>query len=188
MFSTTISVLSTHHHALKKQYRIPLVAYRRPPNLKDLLVRAAYGQVKETYTGNSKCQQPRCKTCAHIKMGLTIRSTTTGEVFKIRATANCCTKNVVCVIECKKCATQYEGETKNALRVRLTGHRSDIQHRRTDRPVAKHFCQPDHSIRDLTIMVVEKIHRNDANYRRRKESHWIKALRSLTPDGLNINP
>ena len=57
-----------------------------------------------------------------------------------------------------------------------------------DRPVAKHFCQLDHSIRDLTIMVVEKIHKNDANYRRRKESQWIHVLRSLTPDGLNINP
>ena len=63
----------------------------------------------------------------------------------------------------------------------------DIQHRRTDRPVAKHFCQSDHSIHDLTIMVVEKIYKNDANYRRRKESHWIKILRSLTPHGLNIN-
>ena len=64
---------------------------------------------------------------------------------------------------------------------------SDVQHRRTDRSVAKPFCQPDHSIRDLTIMVVLKIHKNDANYRRWKESHWIKALCLLTPDGLIIN-
>ena len=129
-----------------------------------------------------------CKTCAHIKMGITIRSTTTGEVFKVKASADCCTKNVVYVIECKKCAAQYVGETENALRVRLTGHRSDIHHRRTDRPVARHFCQSDHSIHDLTIMAVEKIHRNDVNFRRRKESHWISILHTLIPDGLNINP
>ena len=57
-----------------------LVAYR-PPKLKDLLVRAAYGQVKQTHTGNSRCRQPRCKTCAHI-MGTTICSTTTGKNFQ----------------------------------------------------------------------------------------------------------
>ena len=87
----------------------PLLAYRCPPNLKYLLVRAAYGQVKEAYMGNSQCQQPRCKTYTHIhvKIGLTLHSAMTGEVFKIKATANCCTKNVVYVIECKKCTTQY---------------------------------------------------------------------------------
>ena len=102
--------------------------------------------------------------------------------FKVKASADCCTKNVVYVIECKKCAVQYIGETENALRVQLTGHRSDITHQLMDRLVARHFCQSDHSIHDLTIMVVEKIHRNDVNFRRRKESHW-----TLTPDSLNIN-
>ena len=95
---------------------------------------------------------------------------------------------MIYVIECKMCATQYVGETEYTHRVRLTGCTSDIQHGRTDRTVAKHFCQRDQSIRDLTIMVVEKIHKNDANYRRRKESNWIKALCLLTSNGLNINP
>ena len=145
----------------------------------------AYGQVKETHTGNSRCRQPHCKTCTHVT---TIRSTTTGKTFKVKASGDCCTKNVVYVIECKRCAVQYFAETENALRVRLIGHRSDINHRRTDRPMVKHFCQSDHSINDLTIMAVEKIHRNDVNLRRRKESHWISILSTLIPDGLNINP
>ena len=85
-----------------------LVAYRRPPpNLKDVLVRAAFGQVEETYTGNSRCQQPCCKTFTHIKEGITLRSTTTNEIFRVKATANCCTKNVVYV----KCSIQYVRET-----------------------------------------------------------------------------
>ena len=121
-------------------------------------------------------------------MGTTIRSMITGKTFKVKASADCCTKNVVYVIQCKRCAVQYVGETENTLRVRLTGHRSDINHRRMDRPMAKHFCQSDHSIHDLTIMAVEKIQRNDVNVRRRKESHWISVLRTLIPDGLNINP
>ena len=163
----------------------PLVAYRRPPNLRNLLVRATYGQLKETYRGNSRCNQPRCKTCAHMKLGTTFCSKTTGEEFRVKATADCRTSNVIYLIECKKCSVQYVGETENALRVRLTGHRSDIKHHRTEKPVARHFNLSDHSIDDLSIMVIEKIHREDVEYRRRKESHWITTIRSMRPDGLN---
>ena len=58
----------------------------------------------------------------------------------------------------------------------------------TDRPMAKHFSLPDHSMEDLSIMVIEKIYRKDTDHRRRKESHWIEMILSLTPDGLNLNP
>ena len=106
---------------------------------------------------------------------------------KVKASADCFTKNVVYVIECKKCAIQYVGETENALHIRLTGHSSDINHRRTDRPMAKHFCQSDHSIRNVIIMDVEKIHKNNVNLRLWKESYWISVLRMLYPEGLVIN-
>ena len=200
---------------LKKALPNPLlIAYRRPPNLKYLSVREAYGQVKETYTRNSRCRQPLERPFGEGSLWLSKRnlhgvqpmstttlqdmhphkngcdnprSTSTGQTFKVKASADCCTKNVVYVIECKKCAVQYVGETENALRVQLTGHRSDITHQRTDRPVARHFCQSHHSIHDLTRMAVEKIHRIGVNFRWRKESHWISVLRTLTPDGLNIN-
>ena len=68
------------------------------------------------------------------------------------------------LIECKKSAIQYFGETENALRVLLTGCQSDVKHRRTDRPVAKHFLLPDQSMEDLSIMVIEKIYREDTDY------------------------
>ena len=168
--------------------KCPLVAYRRPPNLRDLLVRAAFKQQRETYKGNSPCQHPRCKACAHIKTGTVFNSTTTGAQFRVKATADCGTSNVVYLIECRRCAIQYVGETENALRVRLTGHRSDIKHRRIEKPVAKHFSLPDHSMEDLKLMVIEKIHREDSEYRKRKESRWIEMIRSRTPDGLNLNP
>ena len=168
--------------------KYPLVAYRRPPNLKDLLVRAELKQQRETYKGNSPCKHPRCKACAHIKTGTVFNSTTTGAQFRVKATADCGTRNVVYLIECKQCNIQSVGETENALRVRLTGHRSDIKNRRIEKPVAKHFSLPGHSIDDLKIMTIEKIHREDSEYRKRKESRWIEMIRSLTPDGLNLNP
>ena len=93
--------------------------------------------------------------------------------------------NVVYVIECTKCSIQCIGETENALCVCLTGHRSDIRHKRMEKSVAKHFNSVDHSIKELTIMMIETIHREDTEYRRREPldrddqipgSGWTKPL------------
>ena len=84
-------------------------------------------------------------------------------------------------------AIQYVGEMENALRIRLTIHGSDINHQQIERAVARHFTLLDHSLKDLLIMVIERIHREDAEYRKVKESHWIEMIGSLTPDGLNLN-
>ena len=94
---------------------------------------------------------------------------------------------MVYLIECKKCSIQYVGQMDNALHIHLTGHWSDINHRWIEKPVVQHFNLGDHNIKDLSIMVIKKIHREDAEYRKRKENHWIEMLRSLTPDGLNLN-
>ena len=88
-------VVDTSPQLKKALSRPPLVAYRRPPNLKDLLVWDAFSQTKETYTENSHCRQPSCKACAHIKMGTTFCSTTTSQTFRIKATMNCRTRNIV---------------------------------------------------------------------------------------------
>ena len=106
----------------------------------------------------------------------------------MKTTADSSTSNVVYLIECRRCAIQYIGETENALRIRLTGHRSDIKHRRIEMPVAEHFSLPDHSMDDLQVMVIEKIHKEDNEYRKQKESCWIEMIRSRTPHGLNLNP
>ena len=62
----------------------PLVAYRRPKNLKDLLVRATLNPPERNYEATRQCGRPRCKTCAHIKMGVGFSSAVTGEQFRAR--------------------------------------------------------------------------------------------------------
>ena len=126
--------------------------------------------------------------CRHIKIGKEFESSVTGKIYQVKATANCKSRNVVYVIECKRCKKQYVGETENALHIRMNGHRSDIKHQRLEKPVAKHFNSKDHSLEDVSIFVIEQIHREDANFRKRKESYWIQILRSLTPEGLNLDP
>ena len=139
------------------------------------------------YRGNGRCEQSRCKVCADMKMGTTVNSTTTDERFLVKATADYQIRNVVYLVECRKCAIQYVGETEKALQIRLTGYRLDLNYQRTERPVAKHLTLLYHALKDLLIMVIKKICREDADYQKQKESCWIEMIRSLTPDGLNLN-
>ena len=69
----------------------------------------------------------------------------------IRYIITCRTRNLVYLIQCKKCSLQYVEETENALHVRMNGHRSDIRTRETDKSVSSHFCQPDHAIVDTVL-------------------------------------
>ena len=137
--------------------------------------------------GEFRCQQVGCKTCRHIQPIKAFKSSVTGKTYPIKATANCKTANVVYVIECIKCNKQYVGETENALHIRMNGHRSDIKHRHLEKPVASHFNSEGHSLEDLSIFVIEQIHREEANFRKAKESHWIQTLHSLVLEGLNLD-
>ena len=94
---------------------------------------------------------------------------------------------MVYVIECTKCNKQYVGETENVLHIRMNDHGSDIKRRCLEKPVASDFNSEGHSLEDLSIFVIEQIHKEEANFQKGKESHWIWALRSLVPEGLNYN-
>ena len=43
-----------------------------------------------------------------------------------------------------------------------------------------------HSFDDMTVMVIEQLHVADSVRRRQRESYWIYTLRTMTPDGLNL--
>ena len=80
---------------------------------------------------------------------------------------------------------QYVGETENALHIRMNGHRSDITTKKLDKPVAAHFNQPYHSLEDLRVMGIEKIE-DSKKWRKLRERYRIFNLRTLMPEGLNI--
>ena len=75
----------------------------------------------------------------------------------------------------------------NALHVWMNGHCSNIRTRKTEKPVAAHFCQSDHSMEDLEVRGIEKIYNNSTQWRRERESFWIFTLRTLAPDGMNLD-
>ena len=146
------------------------MAYRHPPNLRTLLVRAQFKPKQQlSYKGNSQCLQVHCKTCRNIQPLKSFKSLGTGKVFQIKATANCKMANVVYVNECRKCKKPCVRETENALHIRMNGNQLDIKHRHLDKLVANHFNSKCHSLEDLSIFVIEQIHRGgELSQRERK--------------------
>ena len=69
----------------------------------------------------------------------------------------------------------------------MDGHRFDIGTRKMEKPVMAHFCQPDHTMEDLEVRGIEKIHRNSKQWRKEKECYWIFTFRTLYPHRLNLN-
>ena len=194
-FSSLASVARRHMPILHSSQRLqqafpkpPIIAFRRPKNLRDLLVRSNL----ETPTpppdaGSAPCNSKRCKCCPEMVMANGFLSYRTGRRYNIRTHMTCKSSNIVYLITCRKCSVQYVGETENPLHIRMNGHRSDIRTGKLEKPVAAHFSQPGHSAGDLQVCGIEKIHRDSATWRKQRESYWIFELRTLIPNGLNLN-
>ena len=108
----------------------PLIAYRRPENIKDKLVRAKLAKPTSHPTrrvrGMTKCGKPFCGLCPYIKEGNKIKHQ--NGVCHITSKVNCNSSNICYMIICRKenCQEQYIGETEKDLRTRITQHRGYI--------------------------------------------------------------
>lgn len=191
-------IAHANHHILHTADRLqravpepPIVAFRRPPNLRDILVRAAVPPTNDTVItptehGTFKCNS-RCITCQHhVNESRSFTSHSTDSTFQTKGHITCNTSNVIYLISCRRCGIQYVGETKNTLKQRLYGHRSTIKTRKLDTPVGEHFNLPNHSIFDLSVQAIESLRNRSEIVRRSREKVWIKRLHTIQPHGLNI--
>ena len=64
--------------------------------------------------------------------------------------------------------------------MRMNRHRSDIMTCKIDRPVKAHFCQPDHSLENLQVMGIEKMHKECTKWRRERESYVFFTLKTYS--------
>lgn len=185
-------ITKRNHHILQLSDRLkrsvpvpPMIAYRRPRNLRDLLVRADLKPPLRQPPGNRPCGGCGCKTCPMLLPTDCITSPITGITHQIKVAATCKTTNVVYVIQCQRCSQQYVGETEQALHERINSHRSDVRLKKLEKPVAAHFNSLNHTMQDMRIVVVERIRKEDIRLRRLRESHWIATLNTLHPSGMN---
>ncbi|PIK60737.1 hypothetical protein BSL78_02301 [Apostichopus japonicus] len=170
---------------------LPVIAFKRPSNLRDILVRASFrddtplGESKTETTGSSPCTQ-NCKTCLLVDSTGAFQSNQTKRTFQIRHKINCLSKNVIYLIYCNICNLQYIGESKNTLRMRMTQHRSAIKTKKIYQPVANHFNLQNHSIENLRVIAIDQNDSWTDKSRKAKENFWELNLKTTAPFGLNI--
>ena len=113
----------------------PMVSYRRPKNLKDILVRAKVPQVisrpKRKLNGMKRCPYD-CLTCPYVQSGKTIHATATKYKHDLEAAVDCQTANIIYCLSCNKCSEQYIGETEQTLSQRFGQHRGYVRNKKLD--------------------------------------------------------
>ena len=60
--------------------------------------------------------------CPFVQVGQKVSASKTNFAIEINTEVNCQTRNVIYLIECKKCKEQYVGETNRALQHRFSEH------------------------------------------------------------------
>jgi hypothetical protein len=163
-----------------------MVAYRRPRNIKDVLVKTDLQMIK-IQQGSYPCRKLKCLTCKYMTQGTTFSSSKTRECYKIHGKFNCQSTYVIYLITCAECNIQYVGQTSTTLNSRMSSHRHDIRHQ-LDKPVSKHFSNDNsrHNIRNMQITVID-YGPHDVTSRHLRETSWIRQLVTMEPHGLNIN-
>lgn len=148
-------------------------AYRKNPNLKDILVRAAlHPDVERTPSSDT----------FHFRPKRVLWTGSREHIISPDITLN--TKNVVYVIICTHCDQKYVGETGLTLQTRLKQHLGNIRHQALHTPLVLHFQTVD--VTYLHIMGLEANLLWSIEQRRRKESYWVHELDTIFPRGFNI--
>ena len=160
-----------------------MVCYRRPRNLRDLLVRADVSPNTRGPRGSGTCGK-RCYNCKRMIRCTIAKSNSRNYEFQIRGNLNCTSYNVIYMIQCNQCRIQYIGQTSNSISSRMTAHVADIKHKKHT-TVARHFNSINHSVNDLKVIALTCTSK-DLNVRLRHEEAIIQLMGTVSPSGLNI--
>ena len=187
-------IVKSHFKILHKSPRCqkaipspPVIAFRRSKNLRDMLVHTKLSNT-QLAPGFFRCGSTRgCNICKFSTDTAQFKSNINSKTFEITNNITCKSRNILYLINCKRCHKQYVGETKTTLRLRFNNHLSTIRHN-SDYPVAIHFNSDQHTINDVSIIGIIQINKDDDKLRKHLESVWIKKLESLSPKGLNARP
>ena len=158
-----------------------MVTYRKPPSLKDQLVRARITQPTHKATQGHK-RPNSCKYCKKISQSGKIRNLLNNKNYNTVMNGTCQSNNLIYCIECNWCYTKYVGQTKNRI--------NEHNHNTT---VARHFGgHKDHIDPNMSIHILEYYIRlpkdlpRSNSLRDSSELLWIHRLNTLIPNGLNI--
>jgi hypothetical protein len=130
----------------------PMVAFKQPPNLKNVLCRAKM----------KKCNNP-CNTCPYVLTSNDAKSSQTKEIINLKDSFNCKTTVIIYLTSCEKCKKQYIGQTGRKLRERFEEHLYNICQKKE--VTGTHYTSTGHSHWDLKVQVLEKVTPNTPRFR-----------------------
>ncbi len=190
-------ILKEHFHLLQIDPEMqalfpepPMVAYRNPKTLKNILVRAKL-PLEGGRKGSFKCGGKRCQICKNVVEGDTFTSFVTGKSYRINFELNCNSGCINYLLSCKVCGKQLVGETTCIWRDRWKTYRADSKKAQKGEPhmqreVHAHFKLPGHTSieNDVDIMFIDK---TDAVNPKIREKFWIDTLKTMSQHGLNVS-
>ena len=160
----------------------PMVAYRRPPNLRSLITRASITPSQgPNNNGFFSCSSPKCKIHEYNVTGDTFYSSMTKKSYKILPFLDCYCHDHIYLITCTKpnCGQQYVGETGRRHIDRTPEHLRDIQNS-ADSPIAYIFVPLVMilNIKHFSIQIIERCGKNSTPFRRIREKYWQDVLKT----------
>ena len=131
--------------------QIPVVrGFRRPKNLRDLLVRARL-TTPDAHTNRSthnkksnRCSRMNCNYCKSIDKSGRIRCLFNNRSYISRFNVSCNSNNLIYCLLCKTCKKTYVGQTKRTIRERACEHFTSIRKNKRHLVVGRHYNTPGH--------------------------------------------
>ena len=157
----------------------PMLAYRRPPNLRSLITRASITRQPDTHVpGFYDCLNTDCTIHTHNFTGNTFTSSVTKKTYRMIQTLDCNSHNIIYLVTCTKpdCQQQYVGETGRKHKDRCPEHLRDIKNA-SDVPVSVHFRLPGHTTKNFSVQVIEHCRKENTPFRKSREWYWQRVLK-----------
>ena len=147
-------------------------AYKRNPNLRDMLVRA-----KLPLPSARPVSPGRCRT---------VTNPTTKNTYLTQRNITLKHCNCIYKIECGRCKKVYVGETRNSLSARLSTHKYNIRTgKKPNTFLEQHFAA--HGLQNLKLYGLQHNPHWSTRERKGMEHFWIQKLDTWYPKGLNEN-
>nr|XP_048674345.1 zinc finger protein 480-like isoform X13 [Caretta caretta] len=162
----------------------PVLAYRQPRNLKQILTNNHIPHNRTTNPGTYPCNKARCQLCPHIYSGDTITGPNNIS-HTIRGSFTCTSINVIYAIMCQQCpSAMYIGQTGQSLRKRINGHKSDVKNYNIHKPVGEHFNLSGHAITDMKVAILKQ---KNFKSRLQRETAELEFICKLDTINLGLN-
>ena len=202
----SVSFVATYHPKLKDLGKLinnlqlflysdfspaSIVSYRSARKIKDYIVRSEIYPI-ERKVGSYRCGNSRCQVCTSIQVNDTFSSFVIISAYKINHNFICSSKCLIYLLICKACGKQYTGKTVDKFRSRWNDYKTDATKAASgnieyckQQFLQNHFLQDDHHgfLEDVEVILIDKTQASDPT---KREYYWMRTLKTLYPDGLNL--